>query len=151
MGFIQKPCDLIQVTSDLSILRSHPADSGKQLITGCGYLYDRMDNCTGNGLADHFSLTHSIGLAAFGKGFVFFIGQHRFDEMVAVRGIIFFRDKASPPIRKNETAMFDRNKKSPYPATAAGFGEGTPQQVSDRGQMSVIRNLVPWSILALNK
>lgn len=42
-------------------------------------------------------------------------------------------------------------KKSPFPATAAGFGEGTPQQVSDRGKMSVIRNLVPWSILALNK
>ena len=126
--FVQIPGNLIEVAADFAVLGCEFPDSGKQLVIDRRH----MDNGAYGGapyrLPEKFGLADTIGRKPRCEVGVFFFGQPGFHNAAAVGCVVFLshgRDLLS--CRMSAAGISGASR-------IAGFGEGTPQQVSREGQ-----------------
>ena len=125
---VQIPGNLVEVAADPAVLGGQLPDSGEQFIIDRRH----MDNGAYGGapyrLPEKFGLADTIGRKPRCEVGVFIFGQPGFHNAAAVGCVVFLshgRDLLS--CRMSAAGISGASRK-------AGFGEGTPQQVSREGQ-----------------
>lgn len=125
---VQIPGNLVEVAADPAVLGCELPDSGEQFVIDRRHMEYGAYGGTPDRLPEKFRLADTIGRKPRCEVGVFIFGQPGFHNAAAVGCVVFFshgRDLLS--CRMSAAGISGASR-------IAGFGEGTPQQVSREGQ-----------------